>query len=350
MAETTFACDPCRRRKRKVSTPICFASVLANYCFPVRQKNPCVFTVCKEERCVRLRSHARPTQVRKRVFARIPALITLRPAQRDYVASLEARVALLESILGDAGARDTASPSELASVYEGHPTPTTHAATSPPPIASPQQPRLGLGLAPESEPEFVPSDEAAEALVPIAHPSPGEIAMTISNELDLGMDGYLPIVSLDMEHKLLAQFWDWQRMHMPFVAPVPFLAAYALHAQTAHPDEPIPPPPPPPPLDVYSGRAISVPSAESVHPDPELAQFISPLLLDAVFAVAALFHGNLDLSSKFYKRAEARIMREAANPRLATIQGVQLMAMAELGHARAPASWTLNGVFYNLSC
>ncbi|KAF8608477.1 hypothetical protein BDV93DRAFT_250780 [Ceratobasidium sp. AG-I] len=156
------------------------------------------------------------------------------------------------------------------------------------------------------------------------------------------MDDYVPLVSLDMEHKLLAQFWDWQRMHLPYVAPVPFLSAYALYAQVAHLGEPIPLPPAPNPLAGPS--TIGVPSAESVLVDSELIQFISPLLLDAMFVIGALFHGNAKLSNLFYKRAESRVMGEAANPRLATVQGVMLMSIAELGHARAPAAWTLNGI------
>ncbi|KAF8608448.1 hypothetical protein BDV93DRAFT_519488 [Ceratobasidium sp. AG-I] len=310
MGETTFACDPCRRRKRKCDrrTPIC------SLC--EKRNDKCVYD---------------------------PTLDQRRPAQRDYVAALEARVTLLEGVLRDAGARDVASPSGLASIDEGDSTQAMHAAIAPPPIAFAQP----EPTAPEFEPEFVPSDEAAQALVPITHPSPRGISATTPDELDLGMGDYLPLVSLDHEHKLLAQFWDWQRMHMPFVAPAPMLAAYALHAQTAHPGEPIPPPPAPPPPDVYPGpstSAIGVPRPESVRADPELVQFISPLLLDAMFAVAALFHGYANLSNQFYKRAEERVIGEAANPRLATVQGVMLMAMAELGHARAPAAWTLNGV------
>ncbi|KAF8608450.1 hypothetical protein BDV93DRAFT_249972 [Ceratobasidium sp. AG-I] len=139
-------------------------------------------------------------------------------------------------------------------------------------------------------------------------------------------------------------------MHIPYVAPVPFLSAYALYAQVAHPGEPTPPPPPPLPQNLFvCPSAIGVPNPESVPATPELAQFISPLLLDAMFVVGALFHGYPEMSNQFYKRAEARVIAEAANPRLATVQGVMLMAMTELGHARAPAAWTLNGMFRSFS-
>lgn len=281
-------------------------------------------------------------------------LTSLRPVQKNYVAALEARVALLESVLRDAGASDVVDSSGLASLEEGDPTPqaTRAASPAPPPIA-PTQP--APEPAPEPEPAFVPSDDAVQALTSFTRPSPEEATSTGPEEIDLGMSGYVPLVNLEMEHKLLAQFWDWQRMHMPYVAPVPMLAAYALHAQVSHPGEPIPPPPPPPPPNPFSGpSAIEVPKAESVQATPETAQYISPLLLDAMFAIAALFHGNLETSNQFYTRAESRVFPEAANPRLATVQAILLMATAELGHARAPAAWTLDGIFsplgYSKTC
>lgn len=270
--------------------------------------------------------------------------------QKNYVAALEARVALLESVLKDAGAGDVAGPSGLASIEEGDPTPqaTRAASPAPPPIAS-AQPEPGPAPAPESEPAFVPPDDVAQALASFVRSDPDEAATTNTEELDLGMSGYVPLVNLDMEHKLLAQFWDWQHMHLPYVAPVPFLAAYALYAQTSHPGEPIPPPPPPAPPNPFCDQsAITVPSADSVQATSDLSQFISPLLLDAMFAIAALFHGNFETSDMFYKRAETRVLGEAASPRLATVQAVLLMATAELGYARAPAAWTLSGIFLSL--
>ncbi|KAF8608472.1 hypothetical protein BDV93DRAFT_519507 [Ceratobasidium sp. AG-I] len=305
--KTKLACDSCRRQRRKCDrrAPVC------SLC--ERRNEACVYDPIVDQR---------------------------RSDRRDYFAALEARVALLEGILKDAGARDVGDPSGPAPTNERDSPPAMHAIVLPPTVSTQPEPRT-----PEFEQGFVPSDDAAQAVAPITHPSPGGIAATTPEELDLGMGGYVPLVSLDMEHKLLAQFWYWQRLHMPFVAPVPFLSAYALYAQVAHPGEPIPPPPPPPPPDPLAGpSAISVPSVESVHVTPELAQFISPLLLDAMFVIGALFHGNAEMSDQFYKRAESRVIAEAANPRLATVQGVTLVAAAELGHARASATWTLDGV------
>ncbi|KAF8608473.1 hypothetical protein BDV93DRAFT_586800 [Ceratobasidium sp. AG-I] len=260
-------------------------------------------------------------------------------------AALETRVVLLEGILRDARTKDVASHSGLASTQEGGTSQAVLATTAPPPIAfTPLGPSLEPGQGLEPELEFVPSDDAARALVSIVHLDLGKTAATTSIEFDLGMGGYVPLVSLDMEHQLLARFWDWQRGNLPYVAPVPFLSAYALYAQVAHPDEQTPPPSLSPPNPLTGPSATDVPSPESVDATPELAQFISPLLLDAMFVIGALFHGDAEMSAQFYKRAESRMMSEAANPRLATAQGVMLMATTEFGHARAPIAWTLNGI------
>ncbi|KAF8608465.1 hypothetical protein BDV93DRAFT_519498 [Ceratobasidium sp. AG-I] len=304
--ETSFSCDPCRRRRRKCDrrTPAC------SLC--EKRNDECVYDPTRDQR-------------------RLP--------QRDYAAALEARVVLLEGILRNAGVKDVAGPSGLASIDQGD-----TGQVIPPPVASTQLgTKLEARISIETGLGFVPSDDAAQALVPIIHPNPGEVAASTIEEIDLGMSGYVPLMSLDMEHRLLSQFWDWQRIHLPYVAPVPFLSAYALCAQFTHPDEPTPPPSSLPANPLPDPSATDPPSAESVHAAPELAQFISPLLLDAMLGVAALFHGNTELSNQFYKRAESRVMGEAANPRLATVQGVQLMAII-VAHARAPAAWTLNGV------
>ncbi|KAF8608481.1 hypothetical protein BDV93DRAFT_552304 [Ceratobasidium sp. AG-I] len=304
MKKNRLACDSCRRQRRKCDkrTPAC--------------------SLCEK---------------RNEVCVYDPTVDQRRPEQRDYVTALEARVALLEGVLRDASARDVAGPPRFS---EGDLAQAIHGAVAPPPIASTEP----EPTTPESELGFIPSDDAAQAFAPITHPSPRGIAAATSDEFDLGMGGYVPLVSLDMEHKLLSQFWDWQRMHMPFVAPVPFLSAYTLYAQDAHPGEPIPPLQLSPPNALAGPSAIGVPDPKSVCVAPELAQFISPLLLDAIFVIGALFHGKAETSSLFYKRAQSRVIGEAANPRLATVQGVILMATAELGYAHAPTAWTLNGI------
>ncbi|KAG8738943.1 hypothetical protein FRC10_006329 [Ceratobasidium sp. 414] len=260
-----------------------------------------------------------------------------RPAQKNYVAALEARVALLENILKNAGAGDAVEALDFATV-EGEPVPPD-AAPAPASIST----RAG-GARSEPEPGFIPADDAAHTLksVSLIKPEEPEENTQNSDGLDLGMGDYVPLISLEAEHKMLAQFWDWQRMHLPYVAPVPFLLAYAIHSETAHPNEPIPPPAPLPPPSPLGD--LAVPRAASVEFAADLVQFISPLLLDSMFAIATLFNGDLEASERFYRRAETRLLHESANPRLATVQAALIMSTWELGHARAPATWTLLGV------
>ncbi|CAE6425031.1 unnamed protein product [Rhizoctonia solani] len=312
--KTTLACDSCRRRKRKCDgrTPICSLCEKGNV--------ECVYDATLDQR---------------------------RPAQKSYVAALEARVKLLEEILRDAGAGDVAGPSGIsADQTEEVDEEENQLPESIPPTSQivPTQPTVPLN--PNTEPTFVPIDEATttDALKLMAQPQV-EQSDTTASQLDLGMGGYTPGASLELEHQLLAQFWDWQRMHLPYVAPVPFLSAYAIFSEAVHPGEPIPPPPLPPPPNPFSGpTAIGIPRASEVEPTSDLAQFISPLLLDAMFAIAALFRGNAEVSDRFYERAKLKLFDEVAKPRLATVQAVSLMSTWELGHARAPATWTLNGV------
>ncbi|KAG9080204.1 hypothetical protein FRC06_006947, partial [Ceratobasidium sp. 370] len=267
------------------------------------------------------------------------------PAQKSYVTALEARVTLLENILKNAGVGDAVGVLELTTITEHQPGPRNTPTAMPAPTLAPT-----VSTPAEVEPNdqsddletgFVPSDDAANALesISLVNPEEGKV-LDSSHALDLGMGGYVPLVSLEAEHKMLAQFWDWQRMHMPYVAPVPFLSAYAIHSEATHPNEPIPPPPPPP-NSLAGPSAIDVPRAASVELTTDLVQFISPLLLDSMFAIAALFHGDPETSERFYRRAETRVIHESASPRLATVQAMLIMATWELGHARAPANWTL---------
>ncbi|CAE6442529.1 unnamed protein product [Rhizoctonia solani] len=291
--KTTLACDHCRRRKRKCDgrSPTCTACERGNV--------ECLYTTTLEQR---------------------------RPPQKNYVAALEARIVLLEQILKNAETSDGSSPDTHQVDTPSETTPTSS------PIETPQ-----LFLIPPL------SADAANVLQSTLDPTQKET----SEELDLGMTGYESLLSLQHQHKLLAQFWDWQRMHLPYVAPVPFLSAYAIHSELTHPDETIPSPPPPPP-NAFAATALNVPRASSVQRTSDLAHFISPLLLYSMFAIAALFHGDPETSDMFYHRARETLLLEAANPKLATVQAVGLMATWELGHARSPASWTLIGVALSL--
>ncbi|CAE6437280.1 unnamed protein product [Rhizoctonia solani] len=300
--KTTLACDHCRRRKRKCDgrTPICVACERGNI--------ECTYTANLDQR---------------------------RPARKNYVAALEARIALLEQILKNAEVSDGAGSSDAG--------------------ASPSEcdlPQLSSETTPPSSPPVLPQTDLASALVDdtaniLKYTLEPTTQLEASEELDLGMGGYETLLSLQHEHKLLAQFWDWQRMHLPYVAPVPFLSAYAIHSELVHPGETIPSPPPPPP-NAFAATALNVPRASAVQLTSDLAHYISPLLLYSMFAIAALFHGDPETSTMFYQRAREMLFEESQNPKVATVQAVCLMSTWELGHARSPASWTLIGVALSL--
>lgn len=248
-------------------------------------------------------------------------------------------MALLEGILKDAAENPKSATEEDGQEQLDILTVAQTPALAPNIVSSPDSSGNG------SESTFVPADDAANALKHVSLAPTEQGTDALSDQLDLDMADWIPLVSLDAEHRLLRQFWDWQRMHLPFVAPVPFLSAYAIQSETAHPSEPMPSLPSPLSPTSFSGPTIiGVPRAASVKPSADLVQFISPLLLDATFAIAALFSGDPETSEMFYRRAKARVLSEAANPRLATVQGILLMITWEQGHARAPATLTLTGV------
>jgi hypothetical protein len=272
---------------------------------------------------------------------RYAGLKSLRLAKKNYVAELEARIAQLESILREADTKNASGPSDVSRNEGTEPPSRLAGASNPRPATPPIAPtQLDPQLDPTSEPGFVPSDDVADSLQLMAELQVQRDTTISTEELDLGMDKYEPLISLEMEHQLLARFWDWQQMHLPFVVQAPFLSAYAIYAAAAHPDEPISLVPSP------NRFVLSIPSVASVRLAPELAQFISPLLLDSMFAVAALFHGDPEMSEMFYQRARQRVLEEAAKPFLATLQAVCLMTVWEMGHARTPAAWTLSGMCF----
>ncbi|CAE6430017.1 unnamed protein product [Rhizoctonia solani] len=303
---TAGPCDHCKRRKRKCDArmPTCAACERSNI--------ECLYTANSEQR---------------------------RPVHRQYVASLEARISLLEKILKDAEASDTTDSSDAGvslpdeNDFQSQSLTATSGSSLPP---SPS-----TKIAPESQLTLI--DDPGDILKSTLDPT----TPLNSEEPDLGMSGYEIILSLEHEHKLLAQFWDWQRMHHPYVVPVPFLSAYAVHSELAHPGEPIPPPPPPPP-NSSAGATLNVPRASTVKRTSDLPHFISPLLLYSMFAIAALFSGDPGTGTLFYQHARETLLREAANPKVATIQAVCLMTTWELGHARSPAAWALFGVALSL--
>ncbi|CAE6534500.1 unnamed protein product [Rhizoctonia solani] len=293
--KTALACDRCRQRKRKCDgrKPLCSACD--------EDGAECAYTANLKQR---------------------------RPPQKSYVAALETRITLLEQILRSAELDDTSgSCLDTGTPQLGSDPPHQSSDTI---IASP----------PTSITVIPPlTDDVADLLKSTLDPTSRK---DTSEELELRMEGYETLLSLELEHKLLAQFWDWQRMHHPYVAPVPFLLSYAIHSELAYPGESIPSPPPPPPK-FFAGTALNVPRACYVERTSDLPQFISPLLLYSMFAIAALFHGDSETSEIFYRHARRVLFEEAANPRVATIQALCLMATWELGHSRSPTAWALIG-------
>ncbi|ELU39619.1 fungal zn(2)-Cys(6) binuclear cluster domain-containing protein [Rhizoctonia solani AG-1 IA] len=298
---TAGPCDHCKRRKRKCDArmPTCAACERSNI--------ECLYTANSEQR---------------------------RPVHRQYVASLEARISLLEKILKDAEASDTTDSSDAGVSLPDENDFQSQSLTATSGSSLPSSP--STKIAPESRLTLI--DDPGDILKSTLDPT----TPLNSEEPDLGMSGYEIILSLEHEHKLLAQFWDWQRMHHPYVVPVPFLSAYAVHSELAHPGEPIPPPPPPLP-NSSAGATLNVPRASTVKRTSDLPHFISPLLLYSMFAIAALFSGDPGTGTLFYQHARETLLREAANPKVATIQAVCLMTTWELGHARSPAAWALFG-------
>ncbi|KAF8608449.1 hypothetical protein BDV93DRAFT_249962 [Ceratobasidium sp. AG-I] len=183
------ACDSCRRRRRKVSTRTYVAFMFVNHVFQCDRRIPlCSPCERRNEECVY------DATVDQR-----------RPAQKNYVTALEARVALLEAVLRGAGASDVAGPIELVPIEEVNPTPVTQAQSLLYPVATTKPEPEPI---PESDAGFVLPDDAAQAFARFAHLNPAEPDVTVSEEFDLGMSGYVPLVNLETEHKLLAQFWD----------------------------------------------------------------------------------------------------------------------------------------------
>ncbi|CEL60442.1 Zinc-cluster protein [Rhizoctonia solani AG-1 IB] len=276
--KNTLNCDHCRRRKRKCDrrTPTCTACDSANI--------KCLYSVDMEQR---------------------------RPARRNYVVALETRISLLEGILKNATVTgNTASSNEEASQSDEDNSPpqsfktaSKYSLLAPPPSAVASKPR-------------VTSTEDTSALQYRTNPT---ARLDLSEELDLRMAGYKTLVSLECEHKLLAQFWDWQRMHHPYVVHVPFLSAYAIHSELVHPGEPVPPPPPLPP-NSSAAATLNVPRASLVQRAPDLPHFISPLLLYSMFAIAALFSGDPETGTIFYQHARDMLFKEATSPKVATVQ------------------------------
>lgn len=127
---------------------------------------------------------------------------------------------------------------------------------------------------------------------------------------------WFPFCSPEEERALLNTFWAWQRIHFPIVLPEPFLGAY---------------------------------NAGDFN-----CELVTPMLLDMMFAIGSYFGpgkegGDGAQGERFFVRAESRVTDEINNPRVATVQALLIMAIFQMGHAKTPVAWTLNGMAVALS-
>ncbi|CAE6473133.1 unnamed protein product [Rhizoctonia solani] len=127
---------------------------------------------------------------------------------------------------------------------------------------------------------------------------------------------WFPFCSPEEERALLSTFWAWQRIHLPIVLPDPFLTA-------------------------YNARQYN-------------CEVVTPMLLDMIFAIGSYFGpgtegGDGAQGERFFMRAESRVIEEINNPRVATVQALLIMAIFQMGHAKTPVAWTLNGMAVALS-
>lgn len=121
---------------------------------------------------------------------------------------------------------------------------------------------------------------------------------------------WFPFCSPEEERALLSTFWAWQRIHFPIVLSDAFLSAYNAGKYNC--------------------------------------ELVTPMLLDMMFAIGSYFGpgkegGDGAQGERFFVRAESRVIDEINNPRVATVQALLIMAIFQMGHAKTPVAWTLNG-------
>ncbi|QRW12919.1 Fungal specific transcription factor domain [Ceratobasidium sp. AG-Ba] len=127
---------------------------------------------------------------------------------------------------------------------------------------------------------------------------------------------WFPLCSPGEERALLNTFWMWQRAHFPIVHAESFLSAY----------------------DVGDFNC----------------ELVTPMLLDMIFVIGSYFGpgkegGDGANGERFLVRAETKIIEEINNPRVATVQALCIMAVFQMGRAKTPVAWTLNGMAVALS-
>ncbi|KAG8793052.1 hypothetical protein FRC12_004054 [Ceratobasidium sp. 428] len=303
-SKVSLACDFCRSRKRKCDgvRPVCGHCKLT--------KNTCTFNVHADKR---------------------------KPPSKTYVSALEARVRTLEALLQASSLEIPPSDVEIRQDNTNEPELVARAAAK---VSRPVK-----ALDPRADRERLPEESGATpaALADIGQlrleveksdaKAPGEAtsftyygatsSRFLSNIADIQAGdptdalpqdyGYAKLFDDSDDTDIFDTFWNWQRIHFPIVNPDNFFADY------------------------NAGKRNS--------------EFVSPLLLDVIYSFGENFGKNrsVERSLEYFRRAEAAVMVEIGTPRVATIQGILLMSMFQMGNGKIPVAWIMNGMSVALS-
>ncbi|KAG9116366.1 hypothetical protein FRC07_007456 [Ceratobasidium sp. 392] len=303
-SKVSLACDFCRSRKRKCDgvRPVCGHCRLT--------KNTCTFNVHADKR---------------------------KPPSKTYVSALEARVRTLEALLQASSLEIPPSDVEIRQDNTNEPELVARAAAKVSRPVKPLDPRADRERLPEEsgataaaladigqlrleveKSDTKPSGEAtsftyygatsSRFLSSIADIQAGNPTDTLPQD-----HGYSKVYEDSDDADIFETFWDWQRIHFPIVNPENFFADY------------------------NAGKRNS--------------EFVSPLLLDVIYSFGENFgkRRSVERSIKYFQRAEAAVMIEIGTPRVATIQGILLMSMFQMGNGKIPVAWIMNGMSVALS-
>ncbi|KAF8608457.1 hypothetical protein BDV93DRAFT_603266 [Ceratobasidium sp. AG-I] len=305
--KVSLACDFCRSRKRKCDgvRPICGHCKLT--------KNTCTFNVHADKR---------------------------KPPSKTYVSALEARVRTLEALLQASSLEIPTSDFEIHPTTENEPQLLSQKLTA---SGKGKDARLVKALDPRGESERLPEESGATeaALADI-----GQLRLNVEKNKGDGQErnftyfgatssrflsniadvqagdptdtlpqdkGWAKCLPDSDDAEILDTFWTWQKIHFPIVPPDNFLEDYR------------------------AGKRNS--------------EFVSPLLLDVIYAFGENFgpRRSRDRAAAYFKKAEGGIMVEIGTPRVATIQGILLMSMFQMGTGNIPVAWIMNGMSVALS-
>ncbi|QRV98373.1 Fungal specific transcription factor domain [Ceratobasidium sp. AG-Ba] len=259
------------------------------------------------------------------------------PPSKTYVSALEARVKTLEALLHAASLEIPPSDVEIQNDSKNEPELVARA------MAKPDQPVKSLD--PRADKERLPEESGATAAaladigqlrleVETSNTKPSGEATNftyfgptssrfLSNIADIQAGnptdtlpqdlGYTKRFEDSNDDEIFEAFWNWQHIHFPIVNRENFMSEY------------------------NEGKRNS--------------EFVSPLLLDVIYGFGENFgpHRRTDHSAEYFRRAESAVMVEIGTPRVATIQGILLMSMFQMGNGKIPVAWILNGMSVALS-